>query len=171
MSDDYKKRIEASVLGYATKQLKSSSPKRKNTKPEKLIEQECLLWMRSKDWDVNIYEAKATYNIKAGRYLSSAMKAGTADCMGVTNDGIAVFIEFKAKGRLSTFALEKNYRQQQFLISKINHGAFACVVDSAQLLQSYYLQWVMRRDETIEAGKSFLRSVLPSPKKQNPLGF
>jgi hypothetical protein len=169
MSDEYKKRIKAAVLSHSARQLKSLSPKRKNMKPEKLVETECLLWMRSQGWDVSIYESKATYNPAAGRYISSSMRAGTADCMGTTNQGIAVFIEFKAKGKLSTFGNSRNFRQQEFLISKINHGAFSCVVDSVDILKAYYIQWMKIRDENTEAAKQFL--FINLPKIKNPVSF
>lgn len=172
MSDDYKKRIRSIIEKQQQKQLDEITRiKRKNSKPEKLVEAECLVWMRAQGWDVAIYESKATWNKSAQRYTNTALKAGTSDCMGTTNEGLAVYIEFKAKGRLSTFANEKNFRQQDFLISKINHGAFACVVDSVHLLSAYYIQWTQRRSVDVATAKIFLVEQLPRSKKENPLSF
>lgn len=172
MSDDYKKRIRAIIEKQQRKQLEDITKiKRKNGKPEKLVEAECLVWMRTQGWDVAIYESKATWNKSAQRYTNTALKAGTSDCMGTTGEGVAVYIEFKAKGKLSTFSNEKNLRQQDFLISKINHGAFACVVDSVQLLSAYYIQWAQRRMTDVASAKIFLVEQLPRSKKEKPLSF
>ena len=172
MNENYKSRVMNAMNRFEQKQLKKTSPKTKrNQKPEKITEKECLLWMRSKGWDVEIFEAKATYNPRTQRYTSSAMKAGTCDCIGVTNDGIPVFIEFKAKGKLSTFAKSTNYRQCAYLFGKIERGAFACVVDSAQYLEAIYIQWKQRKDVSTEASIDFLMNVLPRTKKQKDLSF
>lgn len=169
--NDYKKRVLDAINRSSIKQLKLLNPKRKNQKPEKLVETECLLWMRDQSWDVDIYESKATYNPMIGRYVSQSMKAGVCDCMGMSSDGFAVYIEFKAKGKLSSFSKDSNERQREFLISKINFGAFACVVDSAQLLEAYYIQWLKRRAVDVADAKEFLFEKLPRRKKQNPLTF
>lgn len=171
MSEDYKARVQRAIMKHAERELKKNEPKRKHNKPEKLVEKDCLDWMRSKGWDINIYESKATYSPSAGRYMAQSMKAGTCDCIGISNEGEPVFVEFKAKGKCSTFAKEKNMRQQDFLIAKINLGAFACVVDSANLLEAYYIQWKRRKEESFDAAKAFLLDVLPRSKKQNPIDF
>lgn len=171
-NEDYKKRIRGILERQQQKMLDDSKRiKRKNGKPEKLVEAECLAWMRFMGWDVAIYESKATFNPHKQRYVSASMRAGNSDCMGITSEGFAVYVEFKAKGKLSTFANEKNLRQQDFLISKINHGAFACVVDCVSLLEAYYIQWMQRRTIDVASAKMFLVEQLPRSKKEKPLSF
>jgi|GEM_PF-6065663 len=158
----YKDRVANALLKYHAKQLKKDQgPTRKNKKPEKQVEKECLIWMRSRGWSVQIYESKATYDRK-GFWRNQAMKAGNADCQGNDNLGNSVVIEFKAPGKLSTFGLDRNYRQQQYIREKIETGSFACVVDSPTLLETIYAKWRTLKDiGAIEDAKSVLRNALP----------
>lgn len=132
---------------YFEKQAKEvSRRKKRNFKPEKQVEQACVKFMTAQGWDVGIYEAKAVYNPHAGRYLRGVMRAGTVDCQGVMPDGTFVAVEFKAPGRLKTFNSPRNDRQREYLINKINHNAFGCVVDSAHLLEQIYKAWANEKD-------------------------
>jgi hypothetical protein len=137
--------------------------KRTHSKPEKVVEKECLLWMRAKGWSVEIYEAKATFDPHTGRYRQQAMKAGTVDCHGNTDQGASVYVEFKAPGKLSTFAQERNYRQQQFLRKKIETNVFAVVVDSPERLERLYNGWEFfrRRGDNAKA-RQFLIAMVPT---------
>ena len=166
MSDNYKERVRQAIENFDARQLKKSQgTTRKNTKPEKTVEAECLLWMRQQKWDVNIYEAKATYDPKRGIYRQQSMRAGTADCMGNTDKGHSAVVEFKAPGKLSTFASPDNIKQQEFIRRKIESGAFACVVDSVQRLVTIYLKWrefIIRGDE--QGAKDYLFEMLPTRK-------
>ena len=176
MTDNYdpqsfKDRIKASVEKSSQKDLNEinrlQGKGKKNKKPEKEVEKACLEWMRSLSWDVNIYEAKAVYN-PDGTYRSSRMKAGVCDCMGVTPEGIPIYVEFKAKDRRTTFNLDKNIEQRKFLLKKIDYCAFAVVVDSAERLAEYWNGW---RDVVMDGGlingRDYLRSVLPKKKKSH----
>lgn len=140
--DDRKRGVRNAIANYISKQERTANgPSRKNDKPEKAVEKDCLQWMRNQGWIVNIYESKATYNPGLGRYVSQNMKAGTVDCMGQMPSGLAVLVEFKAPGRRSTFAKESNYRQVKFLKDRIKAGAFGCVVDSSVQLYTIYEKW------------------------------
>ena len=155
----------AALLRHHEKDLKEldklngKTKKRKNGKPEKLVEAECLFWMRQQRWSVQIVESKATFDPRRGVYRNQSVSAGTCDCMGTLPDGIAIYIEFKAPGKLKTFNREKNQRQIQYIKSKIEMNAFACVVDSAKLLEEIYITW--RATETPEAKRIFLTKALP----------
>lgn len=160
MSDDaYKERIRQAMLVASKKALKEyQQPTRHNKKPEKEVERDCLAWMRSLGWSVEVYESKATYNPRSGRYISQSMKQGTLDTMGVTNFGIAVAVEYKAPGKLSTL----RDAQREFLIKRINQYAFACVVDSVSLLQEHHKQWeFLRSHGNMDASRDYLLSVVP----------
>lgn len=147
---------------YYSKLAKQTKRKTKNRKPEKEVERFCLEWMRQNHWDVQIYEAKATYNPRQGRYMQQSMKAGTVDCQGVLPDGTFVAVEFKAPGRLSTFAAPKNIRQKQYLTQKIEHYAFGACVDSCARLQAIFALYSKIRDEEgKDAAKQYLLSQLP----------
>jgi hypothetical protein len=135
--------------------------RKKNQKPEKLVERACLEWMRSQGWSVQIFESKATYDPK-GFWRNQSMKAGNADCQGTLPSGRACYIEFKAKGKLSTFKLAKNYRQQMFLKEKILSNAFCAVVDSVELLKEIYERWEhLEKIEPLLA-RNYLYKKLPS---------
>lgn len=148
----------------AARKASPPKPRRKNEKPEKQVEKECLVYMRAMGWQVEIYEAKATYNPQAGRYVSQAMKAGTCDCMGIMPSGTSVAIEFKAPGRLTTF--NKNQRQREFLENRIKLNGFACVVDSAERLRRIYLEWEHLKISGTVKAQGYLLEQLP-PLKNN----
>ena len=151
-------------MNYSQNQLieKPIERKRHNNDPEKDVEEKCLLWMRQMNWSVSIFQAKATWSIEQNVWKAQGMRAGTPDCVGCTDTGTGVFIEFKALGRRSTFNLEKNYRQREFLIEKINHQAFACVVDSAELLDQTYKKWNYNKQHNWhDQAKDFLMQSLP----------
>lgn len=168
MGKDHKERVTAALNKYLEKQLPKpvKDYRGPNAKPEKEVEKACLEWMRSRGWTVDIYEAKATYNPAAGRYVSAAMKAGTCDCMGSTEDGLMIAVEFKAPGRLSTFNSEARYRQRQFIVDKINSNCFACVTDSVQRLEDILTQWMKIKSQDLGAARAYLISMLPREKSK-----
>lgn len=162
MSKELKDRVQKAIHKHAEKQLKKEKgPSRTNEKPEKLVEEICLAWMRSMGWDVDIYESKSSYDPDRDRYISQSMKAGTADCMGHIPDGHGAIVEFKAKGKLATFAHPKNIRQQEFIDRKIKIGAFACVVDSVDRLTEIYVQWSRLKEHSFGAAQKYLESMVP----------
>jgi len=154
------------ILNYARKQLPSTKKKRvkKNSKPEKLVESACLKWMRSKGWHAHIYESKAVWNASAGKYLAPGnLPDGHSDCAGITNfRGVGHYVEFKAKGKLSTFNLAKNNDQRDFLIEKIHMKCFAVVVDSMEQLATFWFKWTRVRVDLGEgAAVAYLLDSLP----------
>jgi hypothetical protein len=157
---DYKSGVENALKAFDKKHLKLlSGPKRRNGKPEKdLTELPCLSWMREQGWSVNIFESKATFNPKSGKWLQQSMLKGTVDCIGTDSLGHAVFIEFKAPGKLSTLRVH----QQQFIIEKINAGAFAVAVDELDLLKNFYWKWRVKKTHSLEDAKAFLHSQFPT---------
>lgn len=143
MSNDRKKSVMDALQNFSRRAAHIPKKRAKrNEKPEKEVEMSCVAWMRAVGWSVDIYEAKATWNPKVGAWLNQGMKAGTVDCIGCMNDGHAVFVEFKALGRLTTFNADRNHRQKEFLIEKIKKGAFGCVVDSSERLQQIHIGWL-----------------------------
>lgn len=140
---------------------------RKNKKPEKDVEADCLKWMKAQSWDVGIYEAKNTKD-KFGSYLASRMPPGTCDCMGITPYGIPIYVEFKAKGNRSSFNLDRNIRQREFLIDKINYFGFGCVVDSVSLLDQVWNEFFhMIKNDCKFKAREYLLNALPQ-KKEKP---
>lgn len=130
-------------------------PKRRNSRPEKQVEFDCMSWMRRMGWSVQVYEARQS----SGRY--TGVLAGTVDCQGVLPNGTFVAVEFKAPGKLKTFNRPANHRQRNYLIEKINHFAFGCVVDSLEKLQEIYAGYKML---TREDALIYLLEQLPSAK-------
>jgi hypothetical protein len=169
MDENRKSNVRRAVENYYKRQEpQPTKNKIAYHKPEKEVEAACLKWMRSRHWDVRIYESKSTYDPRAGRYISQSMKAGNADCMGNLPDGVAVIVEFKAPGRLSNFASSKNYRQAKFVQDKIMGGCFACVTDSVERLQGIYMTWAgLRAEGDLNGAKLYLLGKLPTqrPKK------
>lgn len=154
------KALENHHRKLANKQIKFT---RRNGKPEKEVERFCLQWMRERNWDVQILESKAVYNANAGRYLRTmSVSAGTCDCIGTLPNGLFVAIEFKAPGRLATFASDRNHLQRDYIINKIKSGCFACVTDSAARLEKIYNAWLEALQVSPEKGKDTLLSFLPT---------
>lgn len=168
--DEVKKGAKNAVEKYLLRQEKEAAgPTRRNQKPEKEVEKACLEWMRARGWVVAIYESKSKFDPSRGRYISQTMKAGTADCMGNLPDGIECIVEFKAPGRLSSFASEKNMKQQLFLQRKIQTNCFAAVVDSVARLELIFKSWQQKRSAgDLYEARMYLLSMLPEarPKKE-----
>lgn len=158
-----KDRVREAMERHHSKLLNKNTRGTKNKKPEKDVERFCLEWMRSQGWDVQIMESKATYNPKAGMYLrNTSVSTGTCDCIGTMPDGKFVAIEFKAPGRLSTFASDRNHMQRDYIISKIRSGAFAAVVDSVARLEKIHAAWQDALLISIEKAKDLLLGYLPN---------
>ena len=139
---DFKARVRRALTNHHANLIKKYASTRKNKKPEKEVEAIAMAWMRAKDWDVEIYEAKATFDPKRQIWRQQAMKAGVCDCMGLDNLANAVFVEFKAPGRRSDFNSDRKYKQKKFLTDKIHRGAFGVVIDSVAELERIYSQWL-----------------------------
>lgn len=156
---------KAALDKYFQKQIPKLTSKRRNLKPEKEVERACMPWMRAQGWDVQIYEAKNTYDPRRQQWSSKSMQAGTVDCQGLMPNGIFVAIEFKAHGKLRTFNRARNQRQKDYIIQKIGSNAFACVTDSLPLLQSIYNGYLLALKDGQDAAKQFLFDHLPGRKK------
>lgn len=111
--------------------------KKHNKKPEKVFQQEILLILRRKGFDIDVVEAKAVFSQKARRYLHSQATPGMTDLVGNDSSGIALFVELKAPGKLKT--LREN--QRHFLKRKISSNSFACVTDSVERFFEIYEKW------------------------------
>lgn len=162
--DDYKKRVQDALNKHALSQMPKtpkSGRRNKNQSPEKLVQNECLHWLRLQGFAVHVIDSKATYSLSSQTYRSSTVKPGFSDLVGCDNNGIFLAIELKAKGKLSTL----KPHQRQFLEEKIKRGAFAVCVDSVDLLKTLYRNWNL---VTGEPAKLYLLHSLP-PKKESSL--
>lgn len=159
MTNDYKARVQKALDNYAIKQLPKQTKARasKNKSPEKLVQTECLHWLRAQGFDVYVVESKATYSQSSQSYRSSSAIPGFSDIVGCDNHGVFLAIELKAKGRLSTL----KEHQRKFLTEKISRGGFGVCVDSAELLKTLYQKWSYI---TGEPAKQFLLDSLPKQK-------
>lgn len=174
MTKDHRDGARNALNKFYQKQADELAPKQpvervRNKAPEKDVERECLKWMRAREWKVEIYEAKAKWNSEAQRFTSTGMKFGTVDCMGSTDEGIAVAVEFKAPGALSTFNREERFLQRKFIVDRINSNAFACVVDSAARLETIYLRWKELRLVGLAEARQYLISALPQKTEKTRL--
>jgi hypothetical protein len=168
MKSDYKKSTLDALNKFSQRQLDEAKPKESRKhygKPEKEVETACLELMRSWGWTVQVIESKANWNGRA--WVQQGAKAGTADCLGNTENGVSVAIEFKAPGRLSSFNTEKRYLQRKFIVDKINSNCFACVVDSAERLQTIFDRWKSLSDKGL--ARAYLLSMLPEKNEKKKL--
>ena len=151
---------------YLKKQMskanKSIGRTRKNNSPEKDVETECLLWLRSSGFSMTVIESKSVYSAKANRYLTGMVASGFPDLIGCDKHGFLVAIELKAKGELSTL----RFKQRIFLMDKINSNCFAVCVDRVTSLQVYYVEWIKLRRENEKLSREYLLSILPKTKDE-----
>lgn len=151
MSDDYKKRIQASIEKFHKRELNQSTVvKRKNNKPEAKIENEIYKHLNSIGWSIDFYES-STFGINP-EYQDYKVRPGHSDLAGNLPNGIACYIEVKNTGRRST--LSDN--QRQFLIDKINTNCFAVVADSLSYVLNTFETW-----QNSQFKKAYLLKELP----------
>lgn len=152
-----KKTTQAAVEKFIAKQCapqNSREPKRRNKKPERQTETDCLLWCRANNMFVHVIES-SSYDHILGRKTLSKTTVGMPDLIGNTINGNSVYIELKAKDRRSTL---KDH-QRAFLIEKIRQNCFAVVVDSVHKLDQYYKEFCKLRNQ--ESRQTYLLDCLP----------
>lgn len=137
-----------SIMDAMTKYYERNNPnkeKRHNTKPEKEVEKEVVLWMKMMGWKYTVIESKAVYSQAMGRYMHSQAKKGHADITGITDCAVGFAVELKAPGKRSTLRED----QRIFLVDYISRGGFACVTDSVSHLENLYKKWTVNRDSSL----------------------
>lgn len=164
MSDDPRDGARRAIERWSQKQLEpqQTKPRRSNKKPEaELVKQ---LQALCKTLGIAIHKVEASsYDFVAKRTTASRVEAGYSDLSGNTDHGIAVYVEAKAPGRLSTL---KDH-QRRFLVSKIHQNCFSCCVDSVDRLEFIYKKWCqLRRMNIDKESKDFLLSQLPQEPKR-----
>lgn len=152
MSDDYKKRIQASIEKFHKRELNQPTGRR-NQKPEAKIENEIYKHLNEIGWSIDFYES-SSFGISP-EYQDYKVKPGHSDLAGNLPNGIACYVEVKAKGKRST--LSDN--QRQFLIEKINTNCFAIVADSLEYVLNTFQTW-----QATPIKKAFLLKELPIKK-------
>lgn len=144
------------------KKLAPKTPRGPNKKPEFEFKKLLRRHLEKRGFSVEVVESKAVFSEASGRYLSGQARAGFSDTCGVTPYfGVAFFVELKAPGRRGTLKVH----QRDFLLGKIQMGAFACCVDSIALFDELYDEWVALRGEGyFTASKEMLAGRLPKIK-------
>lgn len=137
------------------------SPRRRNAKPEQEVVRAMLAWLREQRFSCHVVEAKAVYSARAGRYVSSQTTPGFSDIVGACPNGLAAFVEVKAKGKRHTLRAG----QRAFLRDKINAGAFAVCVDSVQCLEQVWIAFEHRWRMEPQLAKALLLRHLPTTQK------
>jgi len=77
--------------------------------------------------------------------------------IGVSSNGLAVFLELKRKGAKNVCRVH----QRAFLETKIRHHAFGLVTDSPEHLEETYHKGLSLRSESLQTASGFLLSQLP----------
>jgi hypothetical protein len=136
MSDDVKKRVEKAMMKFAEKQLpKKRRSKNENKEGPVVLEIKNALFAIG--FSLDVVEAKATWNERAGRYMSSQAVPGFPDLCGTGPDGESVWIEVKARGKRHTI----RPTQFNFLLEKIKQGAFGVCADSSAYVIECFRKW------------------------------
>jgi len=135
-----KESVIAAMEKHHKRQLNEPRQSRgkRNKAPERdLTQKPCMKWMRDHKMDVELIEASGGVN----QFGGIAVKNGYSDCSGCDRFGYAVYVEFKAPGKIKTLRPQ----QRDFLEKKIRSNAFAIVTDSIERLDELYNAWVVRR--------------------------
>ena len=150
--------VKDAMLKHHAGLLRKEKARRKNKTPEKDVQHDCVRWLMMNNFTGHIYEAKGGYN---NTYGIIAVIRGHSDWAGCDEMGRAVYVEFKAKGKLSTL----REHQRNFLIDKIESNAFAVCVDSMDILSRIYSVWNgLVSDRHFERARKFLMDSLPKQK-------
>lgn len=163
IDDEQRRRISGAIDKYIKKnEPKTSFDTRKNGAPEKDLEQVVMPWLKTNGFSVNVIESKATYDLKAGRYIGQSVKQGFVDIAGNYKTGLGVFIELKAPGKRSTL----RPAQREFLLDKIETGCFAVCIDSLMLLKNQFERFMLHQKHgQYQLAKDFLKAALPADRK------
>jgi hypothetical protein len=162
--EEYQARIRQLIADSQQRhKKKSAKPKRKNQKPEKQVEKDCLKWLKENGFSVHIYESKAKSLEGVGYTHRTPLPKGHPDCAGVDPNGLGVYIEFKAPGRLTYSSFSEE--QLDFIKDKIEHGAFAIGVDNSLELSIAYSHFGhLRSARLYRESREYLLSRLPKNK-------
>lgn len=154
---------KSALENYSRRHLGIKKPRKKNSKPEKEVEAKVVAWCKENGFEISVVESKAVFNRAAGRYIKGQTDAGFSDMAGITGDGsgCGAFIELKAQGKLKTISVA----QYDFLLAKIQKGAFSCCIDSVELLAQIYYGWLTLKHQNPNDAKSYLISFLPKPRQ------
>jgi len=164
-----KESVKKALDNYLSKKIEEDKPKdiKKNAKPEKETEKECLKWLRHNNFNVSVVESKAVYSVLAGEYTSGQTEKGFSDLVGNDAFGRACYIELKAKGRRANLSPA----QYVFLKTRVESNCFAVVVDSSYFLKDIYTEWSKLMDrKQFRLAQRTLLSALPMPAKMKDDG-
>lgn len=114
--------------------------------PEKKVVKDVLDWGKKYGFSLDVIEASGFDRVKMAMVHDTKIDPGYSDLSGNDRMGLSCYIECKAKGRRS----QLKDHQREFLIRKINSGAFACVTDSVDFLHNLYHQWLVLKLKTRE---------------------
>ena len=159
---DYKERIRRSVEAYSLREQKKIereyglSKKKRRREPEEDVCRDLMGYWNSNGFNFDRNESKANKQVGTNTWVNSGLKSGTPDFIGCDPDGHYMAVEVKAPGRRNKSGLRD--AQRDFLVSKIDSGAFGCVTDSVSHFEDIYLKW---KNAKRTQKKSILLSDIP----------
>ena len=131
---------------------------RTNEKPEREVQKAIFGWAKQNGIDLYVTDA-ASHN---QRYDASPFEQGHSDLSGDDPNGIAVYIECKAPGKMSTLS----FNQYLFLKRKIERGCFAIHTDNPTRAESLYRRFLSLTHEGLHSvAQSELIGELPQKHK------
>jgi hypothetical protein len=138
--------------------------KKKNTSPESDFVKSFLKFVKTLDgyFEIHTIEAKAVWNVEAGRYVNGQAESSFPDMVGNDKYGNVLYIEAKAPGKRSTLSLG----QYEFLKRKIEMNCFAVCIDSVDLFKELYKKWLKGSGDS---RKQLLINELPLSKKNKAI--
>lgn len=149
--------VSKAILKYSKKQLPKTKRATKNKKPEARVESAILKALKSHGFCVQKVESKATYSASKGAYFNQSAKSGTSDIVGCAPNGLGVFIEVKAPGKLKTL----KPHQAIYLMERARTGAFACCSDSVDHVLELFDKWLALRKSSVKDAYRFLLEQVP----------
>lgn len=139
----------------------TTAPKRQNKTPERDTERAVLRWAKDNGFFFHVVES-SRFDPLLGQMGSAKAQAGMSDLIGNTPNGLACFVELKAKGRRSALSEQ----QRHFLKQKIEQNCFAVVVDSAESIARQWSEFCSCSSQTKR--QEYLMHSLPKEKSRPP---
>lgn len=127
--------------------------------PEKQVEKDVLRIARQLGFDLDVIDSKRVFTPGGKLSRKSNAPVGMSDLVGNCPNAILAVCELKAPGKLSTL----RPKQMSFLLRKSQKGAFACVVDSAEMFVHCWQYW---RSLSPDFQKAWVSCLIRNPYKE-----
>lgn len=127
--------------------------------PEKQVQKDVLKIARQLGFDLDVVDSKRVFTPSGKLSRRGNAPSGMTDLVGNCPNAVLAVIELKAPGRLSTLRAS----QMAWMFRKSQLGAFAVVVDSAEMFVHCWQYW---RSQSPDGQKAWVSCLVRNPYKE-----